>query len=79
MDSLKELRGFSIAHLDFFPAVSDPKRPIFTPTFIDGLAKARVAGMTAPRNSAGRGFFSQMAYSKIMEGRWRTVCLTASS
>lgn len=61
--ALKEVRAFLEAELD--PAEIDRKEDI-PQNVIDGLARAGVLGMTAPKEFGGRGF-TQMAYCRVLE------------
>jgi acyl-CoA dehydrogenase family protein 9 len=61
--SVAEVRQFLDDHLD--PEAIDREADI-PREVIDGLGRAGVLGMTAPREVGGRGF-SQMAYCKVLE------------
>jgi len=62
-EAIKEVRKFLDEHLD--PEAIDREADI-PREVIDGLGRAGVLGMTAPKEVGGRGF-SQMAYCKVLE------------
>jgi acyl-CoA dehydrogenase family protein 9 len=61
--SLTEVRKFLDENLD---SVAIDREADIPPHIVEGLGRAGVLGMTAPKEYGGRGF-SQMAYCKVLE------------